>query len=84
MNRLLIPLLSFSTLASALLGQGRIEGNLHQGSIGIADALVVFNQVSPGPGSADAKLVTLFARTDARGHFVLTGVPAGGYAATAK
>ena len=83
MNRLPILLLSFSASALALLGQGRIEGELHQANgTGIADALVVFNQVSPGPGSADAKAATLSARTNARGHFVLTGVPAGGYAAT--
>ena len=75
--------MSFSLSALALLGQGRIEGNLHQASGGgIADALIVFNQVSPGLGGVSSELATRFARTDARGHFVLTNVPAGKYGAT--
>ena len=82
-NRIPVLLLSLSISGLALFGQGRIEGRVQQaGGEGIVNALVTFNQVSPAPQSPNEQPATLFARTDAQGHFVLANVPAGQYGAT--
>lgn len=81
-NRHSPALLFVLSVCSALSGQGHLEGDVKQVSgIAVGTALVALNRISPPPAPGDAT-ATLFARTDAKGHFVFADVPTGQYGAT--